>query len=95
MAHWVGENLTHTRKASTPTSPEANSRLIQPFFELGGWHKEGIKHGHTLGQHGDFQLVLCLQRLEDTGVSDCERGSAKSNVQVSTKREFTEEGALP
>lgn len=55
-------------KASTPISPEANSRLIQPFFELAGWHKDRIEHGHTLGQHDDFQLVLCLQRLEETGV---------------------------
>lgn len=55
-------------KVSTPTSPEANSRLIQPFLEFGGWHKEGIEHGHTLGQYGDFQLVLCLQRLEETAV---------------------------
>lgn len=55
-------------KVSIPTSPKANSRLIQPFLELGGWHEEGIEHGHTLGQHGDFQLVLCLQRLEEIGV---------------------------
>lgn len=38
-----------------------NLRLIQTFLQLGGWHEEGVEHGHTLGQHGDLQFMLCLE----------------------------------
>ena len=51
-----------------------NSRLIQPFLELGGWHEEGVEHGHTLGQHGDLQFMLCLE--EGEGGQQCHGGWA-------------------
>lgn len=47
--------------AASRGSPPPNSRLIQPFLELGGWHEEGVEHRHTLGQHGDLQFMLCLE----------------------------------
>lgn len=53
-----------------------NSRLIQPFLELGGWHEEGVEHGHTLGQHGDLQFMLCLE--EGEGRQQCHGGGRPS-----------------
>lgn len=42
-----------------------NLRESHPLITLSWGHEEGVQHGHSLAQHGDLQLMLLLEMLDE------------------------------